>query len=194
MAITKMSNLGIASLGSEKYNDMLAGNPPFIPNSFESIATATAGGTSITLSSIPATYTHLQVRINYSRNSGNSGLAMRMNGDTSSIYTYVYFLGNNTTTPTYLGNSSNQITDMGIAYGGPTARGSVIVDILNYANTSMWKTTRSIGGGIGSSNSQTQYHTGLWASTAAITSLTFNIGGDTFAADTQIALYGIKGV
>jgi hypothetical protein len=180
--------------GQPKYRSMLAGNTAFSPNAYESIATATGAGTTITLSSIPATYTHLQLRINYSRDSGNSSIAMRMNGDTSSIYTYVYFLGNNTNTPTYLGNSTSQITDMGIAYGGPTARGSLVVDILNYANTSMWKTTRTIAGSIGGGNSQTQYHTGLWASTAAITSLTFNIGGDTFSADTQIALYGIKGV
>jgi hypothetical protein len=53
MAITKMSNSGIASLGSEKYNDMLAGNAPFIPTSFESIATASATGASVTFSAIP---------------------------------------------------------------------------------------------------------------------------------------------
>jgi N-methylhydantoinase A/oxoprolinase/acetone carboxylase beta subunit len=41
---------------------------------FESIATVTVGGTSITFSSIPSTYTHLQIRILVSGPANNPAL------------------------------------------------------------------------------------------------------------------------
>ena len=56
--------------------------------SFESIATATGTGSSgtITFSSIPSTFKHLQIR-GISRNSANSiGALMQYNSDTGSNY------------------------------------------------------------------------------------------------------------
>jgi hypothetical protein len=174
---------------------MLAGNTAFSPNAFESIATATGPGTSITLSSIPATYTHLQVRINWARNSGNSTINMQINGDTTAgNYTNTYMFATNTSLSATSDNSDDRIRNIGTAYGGPTARGSAVMEILNYRNTGMWKAVRTVSGGLSTSNSNATYATGLYMSTSAITSLTFTIGGDTFNSDTQIALYGIKGV
>jgi len=68
-------------------DSLLAGNAAFNPSSFESIATATGSGqTSVTFSSIPSTYKHLQIRIIARDNSGNGGgsgaLRLRFNGDT----------------------------------------------------------------------------------------------------------------
>jgi len=44
--------------------NLLVGNDPYIPTDFESIATTTlsTNTASVTFSSIPATYTHLQIR------------------------------------------------------------------------------------------------------------------------------------
>jgi len=59
-------------------------------NSYESIQTVTvgAGGTAtVTFSSIPATYTHLQIR-GIARASADTQLDVTLNSDTGSNYSY----------------------------------------------------------------------------------------------------------
>jgi len=64
MAITSIKT-GSSFTNLVKYNDFLGPNSAYIPTSYESIASATGTGSSntITLSSIPSTYKHLQLRI-----------------------------------------------------------------------------------------------------------------------------------
>jgi surface protein len=66
------------------------------------------------------------------------------------------------------------------------------VDILDAYSTTKNKTVRSLFGGVGSDVFSSSLASGLFPSTASITSLdisTFN----TFATGTRISLYGIKG-
>ena len=64
MAVYKLSGTSVKN-GRTEYSSFLAGNPKFVPNSFESIATTTVGSnvSEVTFSSIPSTYTHLQFRL-----------------------------------------------------------------------------------------------------------------------------------
>lgn len=168
-------------------------------NSYESIATVTvgAGGTStITFSSIPSTYKHLQVRYFVRTTSGSAGdmETIRFNGDTGSNYAMHNVRGDGS--GAYASGATSQSSiDLFQAPGGGTAAnifGVGIIDILDYTNTNKYKTVRSLGGW--DSNGvyqQIGLFSGLWLNTNAITSLTVAGGGGS-AQYTTAALYGVK--
>ena len=171
---------------------------------YDSIATVTVGSpvSSITFSSIPATYTHLQVR-GITRNSANVGgdaASFRFNSDSSSSYTRHYLAGNGATA------SASYTTAVAEGYWGVNqADGSrtagvftpVIFDILDYANTSKYKTVRVLSGT--DDNGATCFVTlssNVFIKTDAITSMTiypYNVGSNNWAQYSSFALYGIKG-
>ena len=169
--------------------------------SYESIATTTVGTatTTITFSSIPATYQHLQVRVS-GRSTGPytySSVYVNYNGDTGANYTYHSLYGDGANPASTGRGSETAIYCQNISGANALSNnfGSVIVDILDYANTNKFKTTRSLGGfdnnGTGSPIGTISLNSGAWRNTAAINSITFATDGD-FATNTKIALYGIK--
>jgi len=85
--------MAIRSLKSGTFSRSgLVGNPVIMPGSYESIASASGTGSSgtITFSSIPSTYTHLQIR-GIGRNSyPSTQVNVRFNSDTGSNYAIVY--------------------------------------------------------------------------------------------------------
>jgi hypothetical protein len=177
----------------------------FAPSgAYDSIATATSSGSSATISftSIPQTYTHLQLRM-IARSAGTSaGLAIRANTDTGNSYTLHYIDGDGGTA------SAVGLATGTLAYGllgyipqtsstASTFNGTV-VDILDYTNTSKNKTIRSLSGvstNTSGGDNSIRFSSILWTSTAAITQLdlTINGGGNNFAQYSSFALYGIKG-
>jgi hypothetical protein len=206
MAITKMSNSGIASTGSEKYNDMLAGNPPFIPNSFESIATftATGGETTFTFTSIPQTYKTLHIRLfTKDTSTGANGgmlLPMRPNGNTTGANyanhsiradgSNVTLEGNSGSGYVYLYEATNRTTS------GATLFNAGYINIIDYASTTKTKTIASFFGGDNnavSTDFRVAFNSHLWNDTTAITSIKFDANISGFYANSMIALYGIKG-
>jgi hypothetical protein len=164
-------------------------------NSFESIATVAGNsGTSVTLTSIPSGYTSLQVRY-YAARDGSSGfLNVRFNGDTGSNYANHYAYGSNTTATAGANATQTRINYLtAVQDSGNSYKASGILDILDYGSTSKYKTTRNIAGvDTNSSAGSIWLSSGLWMSTSAITSITFDLSGDTFGTST-FALYGIKG-
>ena len=170
------------------------GVPP-VTNSYESIATVTvgAGGVStVTFSSIPSTYKHLQIRA-MNILSGNVNTTMRFNGDTASNYSQhnVYGYGTGTAAE---GAANQSSMDLGYAAGGsyPTA---MVIDILDYADTNKYKTTRHLFGN--DTNSTSAGRVGLfsnsWRSTSAITTILIYPDSGTISQYSSFALYGIKG-
>jgi hypothetical protein len=169
-----------------------------VANSYESIATANGNGsaTSFTFSSIPQTYTHLQLRF-ISRVASASYALVSFNGDTSaSNYTWHELAGNGSaasaggaTTGTFPGCVVNN------AAGGTSGIYSAAVfDLLDYTNTNKYKTARSLAGVDKNGSGALALNSNLWLSTSAVTSLsiTFN-GGFAIETGSQFALYGIKG-
>ena len=167
--------------------------------SYESIATVTVGGggsSSITFSSIPSTYQHLQIR-GILRDSG-TGTAydnLRMNSDSGSNYSWHYLQGNGSTVAAGAGATQTSIATLeypGTSYTSGIFGGKII-DILDYANVNKYKTARffsswdanGAGGGA-------WFGSGSWQSTSAVTTITLT-AGNTYAEGTQFALYGIKG-
>lgn len=168
---------------------------------YESIATVTAAGgeTSLSLSSISSAYTHLQIRgiarDTFTGSSSIRSLLMRFNSDTGTNYARHQLYGDGATaaaggtaTTTFMNLWSCAPSDAMTAsvYGG------LILDVLDYASTSKYKTMEGFTGvdvnGSGSSN----IVSGLWQSTSAITSITFVAEAAAFKVGTSFALYGIK--
>ena len=172
-------------------------------SSFESIATTTVGSggqSSITFSSIPSTYKHLQLRFigRNTRAAVDDATYMYYNGDNSSgLYALHYLYGDGTTTGAGGLANRNEMYGLYITAANASANynGALIIDILDYANTNKYKTMRQIGGDInGAGAPSVAMSSGLWRNTAAINSITFFGGGSiVFSQYTQVALYGIKG-
>ena len=179
-------------------------------NSYESIATVTvgAGGSSaVTFSSIPSTYKHLQIRCLTRGTSNNTApIYLTVNGDTAANYSTHQLLGNGATAYADGHANASYIIDGWGGFqtfsGGDLANtfGVGIIDILDYANTSKYKTARALWGrdnnSSGSITGRVVFESGSWRSTSAINSLSFVTDatyGITWAQYTQFALYGIKG-
>jgi hypothetical protein len=175
----------------------------FAGPAYVSLATATGTGSnsSITFSSIPQTYQHLQIRAIVKTDSGTTlGVGnLAFNGDGGTNYTRhrLYGDGTSVVADSSLGASSI----VGAAWGAGSPSGSTnivgpsIIDIHDYASTTKNKVIRSVGArNYADSNGFIQLLSGLWLNTNAITSITFTItGGSNFTSQTQFALYGIQG-
>jgi len=160
---------------------------------FESIATlnGTGSATTFTFSSIPSTYTHLQLR--YRSTGGYAGLTITFNSDTGANYANHQLNGTGSAASASGAASINGLTDA--RYSGYAANTcSVGVgDILDYASTSKYKTYRELFGYDGNGVGNIVLYSGLWRNTAAITSITItNVSGNPQTTASQFALYGIK--
>jgi hypothetical protein len=186
---------------------MLAGNAAFVDTAYESIATQTvtgAGVTSVSFTSIPQTYTHLQIRASIRSNSAAAYDAFYIynlnNAGVSSLMAnhFIYGTGSAVGANAYTGQFSAQMGYVPAANTLANNFGAGIVDILDYTNTNKNKTLRGFGGFDDNGNtSGTPFITFASAysaqlGTGAITNLTFIIN-NSFAIGSQFALYGIKG-
>lgn len=162
---------------------------------FDSIATVTvgAGGSStITFSSIPSTYKHLQLRSNDLKTSAGDTTAMRFNSDSGANYTRHFLYGDGSAA-----TASASTGDTGFRIAGAAGNGSttspfgVVVDILDYTNTNKYKTIRSLSGVDKNGSGEVALISGLWLNSSAVTSITLYAGSN-FAQYSHFALYGIK--
>ena len=185
--------------GSSGYSS--ASNSVTPNTSFQSIATAIGTGSSgtITFSSIPSTYKHLQIRCNMVVANANQTPNITFNGDTASNYTnhigYAYGTGSGFAKAGYANAGRANIIIAGVGWGTVTTYPNVaIIDIHNYSATDQYKTLTAFGGmdnGI-ANQGEVDMTSGMWQSTSAITSITIT-GVSTFTTNTSIALYGIMG-
>lgn len=175
-----------------------------VSGAFESIATATGTGSSgtITFSSIPSTYQHLQIRCisrNSSTSTGSGDVLLRFNSDTGSNYAYHNLRGNGSVASA--GGSASQTSirmDNFSTNNGETSNiiTAAIIDILDYASTSKYKTVRAFTGNDNNGNSTAilRLNSGLWMSTSAIDTITLTLNlANNFTTQSTFALYGIKG-
>lgn len=172
--------------------------------SFDSIATVTvgAGGSStITFSSIPSTYTHLQLRISArtDRNTSTGDFySIRFNSDSGANYIVGHQLyGDGSTAGSYFnGASGNQIYVERIPSLNSTANvfSGTVIDVLDYKNTNKNKTTRALCGyDNNGANTQIALASGAWMSTSAISRIDITSGTiANFVQYSSFALFGIK--
>jgi hypothetical protein len=167
---------------------------------FESIATTVLTGnqSTINFTSIPQTYTHLQLRIIGRNNQVGTNQKeywkLQFNSDTTNNNYRRHEIFGNGAAP-----AAAAYQDGGISLGptpNATSTFSVhIADILDYANTNKYKTVRNIAGYDGNGFGEVHFNSGIWISTSAITTINLNpfiSGSNSFTQYTSIALYGVK--
>ena len=154
-------------------------------STYTPIATTTLGSaaTSYTFSSIPGTYTDLVLVISNTATSSAVNPYIQYNGDTGSMSaTRVYGYGT--------GYGSARDASAFLIGDSTTTQNTFIVNIMNYSNTSSYKTAISRGS---ITDSSVTISVGVWRSTAAINSVKINQGGGvSFSAGSTFTLYGIK--
>jgi hypothetical protein len=188
----------LGSLASQNTKSFL-----FAPSgAYDSIASTTvgSGGTgTITFSSIPATYTDLQVRITAQSNRATYSLddiRLKFNADVTSHGVHTLYGEGSAAEGNYI---TNNIGERALGTGVFGNFGAYIIDILDYKNTSKYKTYRALAGtdsnGIVAGYApMINLVSGLWQNTSAITDLTFTpVNGTLFNQYSSFALYGIKG-
>ena len=165
-------------------------------SSYESIATVSVGSggqSSITFSSIPSTYKHLQLRILGSDDgSGSEYGNMTFNSDTGTNYASHQLFGDGSSAQANSFTSNNQIYLHRISGSITNTFGAIVVDILDYTSTSKYKTVRELGGYDANGSGRISFSSGVWLNTNAITSITATTGGSKWLEYTNFALYGIK--
>jgi hypothetical protein len=164
---------------------------------YDSIATVTVGSggsASISFTSIPSTYTHLQIRANMTTATAGYGMLVRFNSDSGSNYVQHYLLGNGTAASGGAYTAQTEANLFGLSTGSSTTQPSVAVgDILDYANTNKYKTVRSLSGVDKNGSGEISLISSLWMNTAGITSITIEPRGVNYSQYSSFALYGIKG-
>ena len=166
-----------------------------IPLMTTTLATNTA---SVTFSSIPQEYSHLQVRIwGYNTSGSDRTLWMQLNSDSGSNYRNHYLSGNGSaasagadaaaTVGILPFNASSSQT----GFNGDSTKASVVImDILDYTNTNKNTTVRTLGGWDGNGTGYVYLSSGLWMNTAAVSSLYFQLPySSIFGSGTTFALY-----
>lgn len=197
MAISRFKTSTLAQ-GLPKYQKLWDGTSVVENNSFESIATALGTGSSgtITFSSIPSTYKHLQVRL-FPKDTGaaNPGINLSFNSDTGNNYARHRIIGNGSAALAAGESSTSSIRLLGNAGLSPATStySPFVIIISDYASTDKFKTIRSFSGQDSGNAGGVEYASGLWSSTSAISTVTLTLTSGSYTTGTRVALYGIKG-
>ena len=158
-------------------------------NTYVALASNTLSSTAatVTFSSISGAYTDLVLIGNGTASSGAGEVGIQFNGDTASNYSSTYLYGNGAAATTGRSTGYTQIYLERNATFRTTTRPMFRANIMNYSNTTTYKTVLTRG----DSQESTDIVVGLWRSTAAITSILIDGAGATFAIGTTFTLYGI---
>lgn len=156
------------------------------------IATTTLGSatSTITFSSIPATYTDLRLVLVARASVDNSSVAFRLNNDSSTVYSLTSIYGNGSSAVS--SRSDGQSRGFLQAWNGmmTATTTAYFADIFSYTG-STFKTVLATGNedvnGAGSISSVVN----LWRNTAAVNRLDLIAVGANFSIGTTATLYGI---
>lgn len=164
-------------------------------NSYESIASASGvGSSSVTFSSIPQTYKHLQIRLfvpNCSTAPGNIWYYSNANSSANKTLHELNGTGASAVSAAVTGLPWNRIAYQAASNSYPIVS---VVDILDFTDTNKYKTTRALwGNDPNGTNGYIGFTSGYIPLTDAFTSITIGRDSGTFPTDTSIALYGVKG-
>lgn len=157
---------------------------------YSAIATTTLGSaqSSVTFSTIPGTYTDLVLVAQGKMVTGGAiNNQIEFNADSGTNYSRTFLYGDGSSAAS--GRASNQ-NWLAYPYWDSTNPSITIVQIMNYSNTTTFKTSIS-------RNAQpagtTTVEVGLWRSTSAITSIKITRGGgNNMDTGSTFTLYGIK--
>ena len=173
-------------------------------NSYESIATVTVGAggaATVSFTSIPSTYKHLEIR-SMARDaraiSGANPINMSFNSDvTYTNYRQHYLYGDGASAGAGTLQASGSYASGGDSAGasnGASIFAVNIISILDYTNTNKNKVSRVLHGIDTNGGGQIVLDSSLWLNTAAITQIDLTAKSSSgFVQYSSFALYGIKG-
>ena len=168
---------------------------------YDALATITVpsgGAASVTFSGIPTGYKHLQIRgiaRSDQASTGQSAVWVQFNSDTGSNYSWHRVYGNGATTPTDTGTSTTwMLAGIGAYASNPANEFSAnVIDVLDYQNTSKYKTVRGLTGEDENGAGYVGLHSGLWMNTAAVSTIKIQPGSPyNWVQYSSFALYGVK--
>ena len=167
----------------------MAAGPTYTP-----IATTTLGSaaSSVTFSSISGSYTDLIIVVNPQLASGvgNTNLTMRVNSDTGTNYSWTRLTGDGSSAGSDRASNYSSMILCNAGYMNNAAPSSYIIHVMNYSNTSTYKTVinRANLASVG-----TDAVVNLWRSTAAINNIQlYAQSGGNMASGSTFTLYGVK--
>jgi hypothetical protein len=154
------------------------------PIATTTLSTATA---SVTFSSISG-YTDLFIVCDFVLTSSGDSLGLQFNSDTGSNYSDTMIVGNGSAA------SSNRQTSNTYIRNGywEAGRSQTNVSIMNYANSTTYKTTLARQFQSGTTTSYVVSNVGLWRNTNAITSVTLDAVSGNIDTGSIFSIYGIK--
>ena len=145
----------------------------------------TSSASSVTFSSIPATYRDLIFVFNGTTTfNGTGSLYLNFNGDSGDNYKFVYMEGDGSSANPDAGSNNNLVA----GNTNNTTNSLAIIQIMDYAVTDKHKTNL-----IRNNNSALNTRAGAvrWANTAAISSIVASTNATNFASGSSFYLYGI---
>ena len=152
-----------------------------------------SGGVStLTFSSIPATYTHLQIR-GFAKVGTAANMRFKFNSDAgTTTYSYHYLYGDGATPTSGNGTGTGSFGPGYVGYISSNAQfGAFVIDVLDYTNTSKNKTVRSLLGVDANGSGNVMLSSSVWLNTAAVSTLEIYAAYN-FAEYSSFSLYGIK--
>jgi hypothetical protein len=196
MAISRFKTSTLAQ-GLPKYQKLWDGISEVVASDYELIEQVTVGvggSSTVSFTSIPSTYKHLQIRfIGRDSTNNEAGMYWTYNSDSGSNYNR-HLLRGSGAAASASGYTSAQ-TKAGSGYmlpNGSSIFASGVIDILDYANTSKYKTSKMLGGYDSNGGGFIILSSSLWMNTSAISSIDFTCE-TTWAQYSSFGLYGIKG-
>jgi len=162
-------------------------------SSYYSIATATVtsgGSGAITFSSIPSTYTHLQIRgLVRSDRANTVDVAGVQIGSTYATQQHILY-GDGSSA---VANASTGLTVVPAASTTSSAFGTFVIDILDYTNTNKNVVARALSGYDANGSGTAALGSALFLTTGPVTALSvYAANGTGFVQYSSIALYGVK--
>lgn len=156
---------------------------------------------SVTFSSLPADYSHLQIRWTgrSNRSDYQDRMAIRLNGVTSNTYISHVLRGSGSNVASVYQDAFGYIFATGVFDLFATtetsgAFGAGIIDILDFKNTSKTKTVRMFSGLSGGTQARNIALTsGMNTATGALSSITLFPQNGSWVAGSRMSIYGIKG-
>ena len=189
------TNYGVSSLTSGASNSVTPASPDagvYYP--INSITVPSGGAASVTFSSIPSTYTHLQIRATHLFSQADGTGWIQFNSDTSNNYSMHRIIADGSTVSGQNGSGSYPYGWCLVATPTNTnAPGGGIIDILDYTNTNKYTTVRSLSGTDSNGYGYITLNSFAWLNTNAVTQIKIYPTSGTFNQYSSFALYGIKG-
>lgn len=153
---------------------------------YDALATTTLSSSqsTITFSSISASYTDLVIVITGTASGATSNVGVRFNGDSASNYNGQRLLSDGGAT-----SAERQNTNYIMVGDVNTALFIGTIHLNNYSDTETFKTALS---SMGNASAYYGIYSGTWRSTAAINQIDIIKPGQTFSSGTTVDLYGIQ--